>query len=104
MFYMFRPRLQGGERVRSEGEQAGSVLFPDQMLERSPEGVSAESEEGRRSPGSDPDPRLSLGHQQVTGGALTICLLHSKKVEIVFRALFSLFGLKRPTFKLNFSD
>ena len=65
MFVMSRPKLQGGERVRSEGEEAGSVLFPHQMLERSPEGVSAESQEGRRRPGPDPDAQLSVGHKQV---------------------------------------
>ena len=74
MFEMFRPRLQGGERVRSEGEQTGSVLFPHQMLERSLEGVSAESQEGRRRPGRDHGPRLSVGHKQV-GGVLAICLV-----------------------------
>ena len=39
---IFRARLQGGKGIR-EGEHAGSVLFPHQMLERSPEEVSAES-------------------------------------------------------------
>ena len=65
MFEIFRPRLQGGEGVRGEGEQAGSVLFPHQVLERSPEEFSAESQEGGRRPGPDLNPQLSLGHEQV---------------------------------------
>ena len=73
---MFSAILQGGERVRSGGEKTGSVLFPHQMLERSPEGVSVESQEGRRRPGRDHGPRLSVGHKQV-GGVLAICLVLS---------------------------
>ena len=65
MSSMFSSILQGGERARSGGEQTGSVLFPHQMLERSPEGVSAESQEGRRRPGRDHGPRLSVEHKQV---------------------------------------
>ena len=64
MLEMFRSRLQGGERLR-EGQHAGSVLFPHAMLERSPQGFSAESQEGGRRPGPDLNPQLSLGHEQV---------------------------------------
>ena len=62
-----RARLPRGERVsRDQGPPHPlEVLLPHQVLERPPQAVPAQGEEGGQGPGPHCRPQLPLGHQQV---------------------------------------